>query len=114
MCDVCKPILQYFHSHDSHSEAFKDYFSALKNLRDMSFAEVIEFVAGDCKLTDIEKHIEREDMYTIKHYFRCKCNQIFFVGYCCRGWPICKIVDEIPTTENYWDGKIGSYGSWKI
>ena len=108
MCNVCEQILPYFRSHDNHSEAFKDYLSAVNNLRKMSFGEKIEFIAGDCELIDIEKHIEREDMYTIKHYFRCKCDKIFFVGFCCRGMPICEIVDEIPTN---WNGK---FGLWKM
>ena len=112
MCDICKEILPFFHSHDDRMEAYNDYQSAYRVLRRMCINNEMEFVAGDCPLEDIEKHIELEDLYTISHYFRCKCGKIFFVGFCCRGMPICTIEDSILTDKHYWNGR--KFGSWKF
>lgn len=42
----------------------------------------------------IQTNAEKEDRYTISHYYRCKkCSNVFFIGFCCRGGYIFKVDD---------------------
>ncbi|MEL7603171.1 MAG: hypothetical protein AAGU77_08440 [Bacillota bacterium] len=116
-CTICGSIIKYFRPHNEHEEnwlnhrdAFCDYRAAVSALRQLVENEEVEFLAGNCPLSDIEEHIEREDLYTINHYFRCKCGQIYYLGFCCRGMPLCQLSDTVPINKNYWDGQ--KFGSW--
>ena len=112
MCGTCEQLLSFFHrdAQKDHSEAYKNYISAVKALCELTFTRKIEFIAGDCLLGDIEKCIASEKLFSVNHYFRCKCGRIFYVGYCIRGTPICEIVRYIPIHYYYWGGR--KFGSW--
>ena len=111
MCKVCDNISKKFPLDASnHSSAFNDYIWAYKTLRQKVQKGYIEFLAGDCPLNDIEKHIDVEDLYTMYHYFKCKCNKIFFVGFCCRGMPLGKIISKLP--DNIAEISNGHFGTY--
>lgn len=97
MCKLCDDLAARFplNSKD-HNRAGKDYFWAFQTLRERMMLGTLEYLAGNCPPEDIEKHIDKEDLYTMRHYFRCSCGKIFFIGYCCRGMPLGQIVDELP------------------
>jgi len=100
MCLICDEIARRFPSSNSDGmEAFREYTWAYQNLRELVNKNKLEFLAGDCPLDDIELHLERQDLFTMCHYFLCPCGKIFFVGFCYRGIPICKIVSELPNSN---------------
>lgn len=70
------------------------YFENIKKLDAWEKQGIIELYAGDSYLDDIPIHCEKEDRYTISHYYRCKkCKKVFFIGFCCRGGYIFKVSD---------------------
>lgn len=112
ICINCESIgLKFPLNNSSHMEAFKDYKLVYETLRSATQLNILEFIAGDCPLHDIENHMALEDLYTMCHYFKCnKCGRIFFIGFCCRGMPIGKIVYELPTNiEQISNGHYGTY-----
>ena len=78
-CDVIMDLI-------SNGSIYGKYFEYIKALNEMEINGVLELYAGDSYLNDIQEHCEKEDRYTISHYYRCKrCDRIFFIGFCCRG-----------------------------
>ena len=72
------------------------YIEYINILNEMENNEVLELYAGDSYLNDIQEHCEKEDRYSISHYYRCRrCNRVFFIGFCCRGGFIFE-VDKYP------------------
>lgn len=86
-CDNCKEIFNGY-----EERGYNNY----KLLRDLVKKGEFSFIAGSCHLDDIEYHMEREDLYTIEHYFGCKCGLIYYTGFCVRGRPIVKIIEKLP------------------
>lgn len=69
-------------NNSSHMEVFKVYKLAYETLRNAAQMHTLDFLAGDCPLHDIEKHIELEDLNTMSHYFKCnKCRKIYLSGF---------------------------------
>lgn len=72
------------------------YFENIVKLNQWEEDKILELYAGDSYLDKIPEHCEKEDRYTISHYYRCKkCGRVFFIGFSCRGGFIFK-VEEFP------------------
>jgi hypothetical protein len=77
-----------------NGESHGDYIANINRLNDLEKQEIIELYAGDSYIKDVALHCEKEDRYTISHYYRCKkCDKVFFIGFCCRGGYIFKVDD---------------------
>ncbi|MDZ7548364.1 hypothetical protein [Clostridium perfringens] len=60
----------------------------------MEKQEIIELYAGDSYIKDVALHCEKEDRYTMRHYYRCKkSDKVFYIGFYCRGGYIFKVDD---------------------
>jgi hypothetical protein len=70
----------------------------------------ITFFAGSCPLDELEKHLDAEDLYTIEHYFRCKCGSYYYTGYCIRGGPILRVLNALP--KNFSTTISGHFGMY--
>jgi len=91
-----------------------DYIGNLFELDVLVNKDVLELYAGDSPIEDVREHCEKEDRYTINHYFKCKkCGKYFFIGFCCRGGYIFreKINIENIDFNHIYDGKdkLGTY-----
>lgn len=86
----CIVVEEMINNPDEHGK----YLENIKKLDDWENKGLIELYAGDSYLNDIKIHCNREDRYTINHYYRCKkCGKVFFIGFCCRGGYIFKVAD---------------------
>lgn len=87
-CKVCVSFKSNFHQ--------KEYIEGFTLMRDLVNRGEITFYAGSCPLNDLERHLDIEDLYTIEHYFKCRCGTFYYTGYCVRGRPILRS-NEKPT-----------------
>ncbi|WP_088044284.1 hypothetical protein [Bacillus sp. EAC] len=101
-CIICDHIYKDFHK--------KDYFKSYDLMKKLVETNEFTFVAGSCPLNDLYKHLDIEDLYTIEHYFKCKCGRYFYTGCCIRGTPILKVMNTLPKKiEKTISGRYGTY-----
>ncbi|MEO3944274.1 hypothetical protein [Gorillibacterium sp. CAU 1737] len=96
---------------ESYSDDFLtlDYSRAFSLMKQLVEQGAVTFYAGSCPLDTLEVHLEREDLFTIQHYFKCGCGRFYFTGYCVRGRPIVKILDSLPDNLLTLSGHYGAY-----
>ncbi|MDV3426203.1 MAG: hypothetical protein LIR50_03300 [Bacillota bacterium] len=109
MCDKCYILTELFKAAESNSH--QNYIPTLSFIKEMIKQGRIELYAGDCPIEEVEKNLNDEIHYTIRHYFKCKtCDRYFFIGDCIRGVPVYKIIDNIKTV-NFDNMLWGRYGT---
>ena len=92
-----------------------DYIGNLYRLNELEKQGILELYAGDSPIDDVRMHVEKEDRYTISHYYKCTvCKNIFHIGFCCRGGYNFKVIDyDITKTDfnHIFSGKdkLGTY-----
>jgi len=101
-CEVCNPYRSCF-TQMKYLDGFNLMRSQVENGK-------LVFYAGSCPLNELEKHLESEDLYTIEHYFKCKCGRYYYTGYCIRGNPVLKS-NEKPT-KGVFKNLSGRYGEY--
>ncbi|HEX9059049.1 MAG TPA: hypothetical protein VF941_02625 [Clostridia bacterium] len=108
MCSQCEIVIKMINGPKAG-----DYIGNLYELDALEKQGILELYAGNSPIEDVRMHCEREDRYTISHYFKCKsCGKTFHIGFCCRGGYLFKEADvENIDFDNIFNGtdKLGTY-----
>lgn len=107
-CVLCDRISNDFQPKRPCTHA--EYMGAFVLMRNLVKTGDIVFLAGSCPLDELEKYLEIEDLYTIEHYFKCRCGKIYYTGCCIRGRSILDVVNSLPVNIKITiSGRYGSY-----
>ncbi len=107
-CCKCSEVKEMINSFNG------DYMGNLYKLDALAEQGTLDLYAGDSPIGDVRLHCEKEDRYTINHYFKCNsCGDFYFIGFCCRGGYVFKQAIDMANLDfnHLFEGKdkLGTY-----